>query len=862
MKLPLLLSVLTLTFASLTHGADWIDLFDGKTTDGWTPRDEVESFVAKNGELHLLATNNVWVTSTLKFSDFEASIEVLLPENAEEDRLNTGFSFRLVGDEGKPKGYQVEIEGAHPGSNGGVYAIGMGGWLYPKPEEKEEFLKKVDGVIKKGDWNTYKIICDGPTITTFINGTQIAKVTDDQSLSGYLGIQHHGKGGTVRFRNIKIAGIPIPTPSPEATTSDKPNILWLTAEDMSPTLGCYGDEYATTPNIDKFATESVRYTNAFSAAPVCSPSRSTLITGIWAPSSGTSQMRSGFPLPAEVMGFPTYLREAGYFTTNNVKTDYNNGDANRLIAESWNENSATATWRSEARSKDQPFFAIFNHMTSHQSRTMVWPYAAFQEHVQSSLSEDEIHDPELVPIPPYYPDTEIVRKTVARFYDCVTAMDQQIGDRLQQLEEDGLADNTIVFFYSDHGSGMPRHKRLLTDSGMHVPLMIRFPEKWEHLAPAKPGETIDRLVTFADYPATVLSILGLDVPDYMQGDVFLGPDTTAEPDYVYGFRDRVDEVYDMSRSVRSDDYLYIRNYLPHHSWNPPSVFSDLGEIRRDITRYAKENSETLSAAQRHYTNPTRAPEEFYEVSSDPNNIKNLILGELSKKQKKALQKHQDELARKRIEIFDTGALPETIMANYIAEEQAPILTINKGGTHHRPDLEAIWAAADLVGKGSREELLELTDSGDPAIRFWGIIGLRNAFPDDEKLLEQLYDFMDDFSEPVRIEMAFWMAESSEKNRKDALTILSTEVIHQNWWTALRACRSIELLGEKARPLLPFMKRVYRNTRNAPGDENFFIAFSSGAFLDKLGEETEPWDFSPSAGSFSADPPADPPEEKE
>lgn len=854
MKLPLLSGLIAFAFSTTTTFAgEWVDLFNGRNTKGWTPRADVKTFEVIDGEIHLLATKNVWVTSQRKMSNFEASAEVLLPEEAEEDGLNTGFAFRLVGEEGKPKGYQIEIEGSHPGENGAVYAIGMGGWLYPKEGQKEEFLEKINGVIKKGDWNTYRVVCDGPKIITFVNDVKITEISDDQSLEGYFGIQHHGKGGTIRFRNLKARELP--SPSPAASTA-YPNVLWLTAEDMSPTLGCYGDDYATTPNLDQFAREAVRYTNAFSAAPVCSPSRSTLITGIWAPSSGTHQMRSAFPLPESVSGYPTYLRKSGYFTTNNVKTDYNTGSINSLIKESWNENSSEAHWRSEARNGQQPFFAVFNYMTSHQSRTAVWPYEAFEEHIQSTITEDLVHDPDTAPIPPYYPDTPTVRKTVARFYDCVTAMDQQIGQRLAELEEDGLADNTIVFFYSDHGSGMPRHKRLLTDSGMHVPLMIRFPEKWQHLAPAKPGETVDRLVTFVDYPATLLSMLGLDVPEHMQGEIFIGPDTTEEPEFVYGFRDRVDEVFDMSRSVRSKKYLYIRNYMPHLSWNPPSVFSDLAEIRRDITKHADENPEILSVAQRHYTNATRAPEEFYDITADPQNINNLMRAEMSKKQRKALMSLRAELARKRIEIKDNGALPEAVMAQYIEDEDADILTINKGGTNHRPDLETAWAAADLVGTGSREQLLELARSGDPSSRYWAIIGLRYASPDDQQLLEQLYDYMDDYIAPVRIEMAFWMAAESDKYRGDALEVLTRELHNENWWTALRACRAIELLGENARSILPAMQKRYDETRHETGDNNFFIAFSSGAFLDKMGGKTDPWDFTPVAGSFSADPEED------
>ena len=365
-------------------------------------------------------------------------------------------------------------------------------------------------------------------------------------------------------------------------SGDKPNILWITVEDMSPVLGAYGDTYATTPKLDAFAKESVRYTNAFAAAPVCSPSRSSLITGMWAPSLGTSQMRSTFPIPLDVKGFPTYLREAGYFTTNQVKTDYNTEDEARLIKESWDESSPAAHWRSAARKKGQPFFSVINHMVTHQSRSMTWPYAAFQEGVQARLSAEERHDPAKVIVPPYYPDTEITRRDLARFYDCVSVMDAEVGRLLEQLKEDGLAEETIVFFYSDHGSGMPRHKRLLHDSGMKVPLMIRFPEKYKHLAPAAAGETVDRLVTFVDFAPTVLSIAGAPVPEALQGETFLGPEVSPKPEFVYGFRDRVDEVFDLSRSIRSERYLLIRNYMPHLSWMQPEGYSDTSTFRQEL----------------------------------------------------------------------------------------------------------------------------------------------------------------------------------------------------------------------------------------------------------------------------------------
>jgi arylsulfatase A-like enzyme len=431
----------------------------------------------------------------------------------------------------------------------------------------------------------------------------------------------------------------------------RPNILWITVEDMSPNLGSWGDPYARTPHLDRLASQSVRYTNAFATAPVCSPSRSTLITGVYATTLGTQRLRSRFPIPSFVHGFPSYLRGAGYYTTNNVKTDYNTSDEARLITESWDERSETAHWR--GRASGQPFFSVFNDLTTHQSRSMSWSYEEFQEKVQSRLSAAEVHDPDAAPVPPYYPDTPVVRKTIARYYDCITAMDKNVGRILAELEEDGLAEDTIVFFYSDHGAGLPRHKRVLQDSGAQVPLLIRFPERYQHLAPAAPGETADRLVSFVDFPPTVLSLLGLDPPDHMQGTAFLGARSGEPRDYVFGARDRIDEAYDLARSVRSRDYLYIRTYMPHLSYNQPSAYSDTAAIRKEINRLAAR--ERLEGAQLDYAGPTRPREELYAVREDPQQLRSLVYAD---EHREALETMRRELTRWIRRTHDVGFLPE------------------------------------------------------------------------------------------------------------------------------------------------------------------------------------------------------------
>lgn len=808
------MKILAILFLCLSFArAEWINLFDGKTTDGWTPRAKVESFEAKDGELHLLSKVNVWVTSEIQMDDFEAELEVFLPDY---QGFNSGLAFRCQGAKGKPKGYQIEIDRKLPG---GVYGIGLGGWLSEKK-----------GKLKENDWNHFRVKAQGNRIQTWVNGEPVSDIQNNKQLKGYFGIQHHGKGETVKFRKIRARKL-----AKEMTSLEKPNILWIVAEDMSPTLGCYGDPDAHTPNIDALARESLLYTHAFAAYPVCAPSRSCLITGLYPTTTGTGQMRSAHPLPAGTRGFPEYLRDAGYYTTNNVKTDYNSADAPRLIKDCWDESSATAHWRN--REQGKPFFAVFNDMTSHQSRTMVWPNEVFKKEIQSKLSPGEIHDPAKVQVPSYYPDNAVIRKSLARYHDCVSVMDQNVGRILKELKEDGLAEDTIVFFYSDHGSGMPRHKRVLTDSGMRVPLLVRVPKKWQHLAPAKPGTKTDRLVSFIDFGPTVLQLAGLTPPDTMSGHRVVG---SAPPrEWIYGARDRVDEVFDCSRSVRNGRWLYIRNFHPHYGWNQDSVFSDLGEIRKEMTRFTK-YGEIKTPGQHHYLDPHRAPVEFYDCLNDPENVRNLAAEKRTEEQSQALEEATRAFKQLRQKTRDLGFLPEGIMAALIEKN-------GKAIADQKIDMSRIWKIADSVGHGSKLAQKALT-SENPAERFWALIALRSDRNADTPQFELAAPLLDDPVAEVRIEAAGWLA-PLKAYRDKSFEVLIKELDNPTWCIALRACRAIELLGNSGKPALPAMKKAYARTRNSPGDNNFFIAFSAGAFLEKLGEETIPWDFTPGAGSF-------------
>jgi len=331
-----------------------------------------------------------------------------------------------------------------------------------------------------------------------------------------------------------------------AAPAERPNILWLTCEDMSPNLGCYGDPDAVTPNVDRLAARGVRYTQAFAPAGVCAPARSCLITGMYASSIGSHHMRSIATLPQSIRPFTTYLRQAGYFCTNQSKQDYNF----KTPPDAWDiGRGAKAHWRS--RQTDQPFFAVFNCVDTHESRIR-GPTTA-----KVLLTEAERRDPDRIHLPPYLPDTPLIRRDWARELDLITMMDKAWFPRLMgQLEEDGLADDTIIFFFGDHGVGLPRSKQFVYDSGMRVPLIIYFPPKWQYLAPAGPGSTVDRLVSFVDFGPTVLSLAGVPIPKHVKGRLFLGTQATAPRKYVYGIRDRMDERYDMTRTVRDDRFKY------------------------------------------------------------------------------------------------------------------------------------------------------------------------------------------------------------------------------------------------------------------------------------------------------------------
>ena len=595
--------------------------------------------------------------------------------------------------------------------------------------------------------------------------------------------------------------------------ADRPNILWLVAEDLSPNLGCYGDPNAYTPNLDALADEAVRYTRAFATAPACAPARSCLVTGIYATSLGTQHLRASQSLPAWLTGFPKAMREGGYYCFKQGKYDYNTSDQGRLARESWDarypgrHNNTTAYWRKRPAGK--PFFGVYNCVDTHQGPTASAPYAVFEKHFQSQLSPAEVHNPDDLVLPPYYPDTPQARKAWARYHDCVTLMDKRyVKPLMDELRRDGLLEDTIIFFFGDHGMGLPRGKRTLYDSGMQVPLLIYFPEKYQHLAPAEPGETVGRPVSFVDFAPTVLSLAGLATPDYMQGESFLGSEAGTERPVVYGAKDRVGEAFDLSRSIRDENYLYIRNYLPHLSWSQPETTPDRSELMREIKDLAR--SGELNAAQMAYAGPRRPLEELYDVREDPHQIRNLA-GDPEHAER--LAGMREASARWSLETLDTGFVPEQWF--WDRKERSPYELMRSGEV----DLKKVIQIASLVGtlmeEATVERLLEAVQDEDAVVRFWAARALRVGCSGERSFTDDVFlALLEDSSPDVRIEAARGLVQSGRT--EIGLHALLEELDVHRPYSMLYAARQLERIGAGTEPIRPALRARMEKIQNGRG----------------------------------------------
>tara|TARA_B100001057_G_scaffold481014_1_gene554551 strand:- start:378 stop:2207 length:1830 start_codon:yes stop_codon:yes gene_type:complete len=489
-----------------------------------------------------------------------------------------------------------------------------------------------------------------------------------------------------------------------AIAADRPNIVWIVSEDNSKHwLRLYEEGGAAMPNIEKLAENGLVFQNAFSNAPVCSVARSTLITGSYAPRIAAQYHRRGAmaPMPEGLRMFPHYLREAGYYTTNNSKTDYNLSDKGM-----WDESSNKATYRN--RGFEQPFFHVQNFGRTHEGQLHFT-----EEFMEENATET---DPHAIKVFPYHPDTPVFRYTYAKFQDHHIETDAQMGGFLARLKDDGVADDTIVFYYGDHGGVLPRGKGYAYESGLNVPLVVYAPEKWRHLLPVNAGKSVDGFVSFIDFGPTVLNLAGVDVPETMDGKPFLGEGVTARDldrrDEAFGYADRFDEKYDLVRTFRKGKYKYIRNYQP---FNFDGLFND---YRYKMLAYrewsAMYQAGELNAVQSQFFEPREA-EALYDIEKDPHETNNLAD---DPKSASVLRDLRQRLTNQVKEISDLSFLPEPAM---LSEALSNPVQFGRENQDRIGKLVDTANLSLLPFAKAKSGIAKAFKSNDPWVRYWGAI---------------------------------------------------------------------------------------------------------------------------------------------
>jgi uncharacterized sulfatase len=581
------------------------------------------------------------------------------------------------------------------------------------------------------------------------------------------------------------------------STARRPNILWISCEDTGPQIGCYGDKYALTPNIDRLASEGVRYAHAHTVAGVCAPSRSGIITGMYPSSLGSQYMRCKITLPDQVKCFPEYLRAAGYYCTNNVKTDYNFD----VPPNAWDEVSRRAHWKN--RPADKPFFAVFNFETTHESRVRL--RGSEYDKVTDRLSPAERRDPAKAVMPPYYPDTPEARKDWVQYYELITTMDKQAGDLLKELEGAGLLEDTIVFFWGDHGVGLPRAKRWLYQSSTHVPLVIRIPEKYRTKGQGQPGSVDEQLVSFIDLAPTMLNLAGVQLPPHLQGRAFLGPNLSAPRQYVYGARDRMDETYDGQRMVGDRRYRYLRNFHPHLPYAQYLSYMEQGNVMKELRRLAREGR-TPEAA-RLFMGETKPVEELYDIQHDKYELRNLADSPQHKAVLERMRRAQEDWS---VETRDVGLIPEPEVDARGREAGSRYAMLRKAGAERY--IRELRELVDAVNRDNRSDLVRsaLTHK-DPAFRFWAIVGHTKTAKATQAAKDRVIAAMADSAAVVRIAAA--RAAALHLGNDDAVKLLTRELDGENEWSCLQAALALEAMGKNASPARAALQSAVAKKRN-------------------------------------------------
>lgn len=597
---------------------------------------------------------------------------------------------------------------------------------------------------------------------------------------------------------LVTAALPGLTEQAAASDAARPNILWFISEDNNPYIGAFGDTLANTPTIDKLAREGVLFETAYSPAPVCAPSRFTYLTGVHAESVGPAHNhRARATLPDFIKGFPEYLRTAGYYTTNNSKTDYN---ADVDIRATWDESSNRAHWRN--RPAGAPFFAQFTVTTTHESQLF-------------SVTEGAVK-PADVAVSPFLPDTPEIRADQASYYNLIERMDAQLASRLQELEDEGVAEDTIVFYFADNGGALPFSKRFGGDHGHHIPLIIKVPPKWKHLTESRSGERVSTPVQGVDFAPTALSLAGINPPEHLQGHPIIG--RRIEPQtFAFGQRNRMDERYDFQRTARSEHFVYIRNYFP---WRPYGQYVTYQWRQRGYQIWHQRHLDGHLDETQEVFWSEKPYEELYDIRTDTYEIHNLAA---DPQYRGVLEKHRHALDKHILATNDNGFIPEGHPLQGWTESRKP----------HAYPLQRILRVADTAARretSAARSLLRWLDDDHDVVRFWaanGFLGLgTRAVRHADDLAER---FEAESSVFVRIPLAEFLAATGSRNHVEALVRILAD--HGNEWVQLQALNALTYVGLDI--LRPHRNDIVAAAKNGTGGlknaGRYLVALLDGTF---------------------------------